>query len=393
MTRRPVGAADRPPDSSHRAGCGSGRRRLRRLLDRRARAAGALRPVSHLDRRRLVGDHGLQRGSRGDGARPRPAGTPVQRCGGARRRPGGVPLRVDHVRAGRQSRPPDRRQDRAGRGCRAAPRRVAAGARRAHRLGRGRGEDLGSRGDLRPGARARARGRPDAGLQLARDLRRAGARGRAGPARRRPLACARGRRGGMASIAPPDAPGERLPRAALRRSRRRAVPRGPARDQRLELLADRRRGHRERPARCGDRGPSARTPASSPDRGLRRCRAARRRIGRPCPAAVCERRLHRLGARALRRRARPFRARPLGYGARPERGNDAQRNADGRRQAPGPRARAGADRAPSRLEGAGGGRPGNAEGDGRPARRPGRSRQEGACRSRPSQRLRHRAGR
>ena len=309
---------------SGRAGSGRGRGRVRGLLDRRARAARALRAVPHLDRGRLVGDHRLQPAVAVTalGARPRRAPVATRALLGA----GLVVFLAASIACALADGlgVPDRRADRPGRRCGAPARRLAAGARRARRL-----DGAGARlwilaGTFGARARAGARRRADAGLRLAGDLRAQAPVAALGLLGARPLARARGRGGGLAAVAPPDAAGERLPRAALRRARRSAVPRRPARDQRLGLLADRRR---------------RRSSASS---RWRRCRAAARRrlprliavcggprcwrrAGRPRAAAVGQRRLHGLVARALRRRPRPGGAGSLARGAR--RGRRARRAA------------------------------------------------------------------
>ena len=160
-------------------------------------------------------------------------------------------------------------------------------------------------------------GVPDPGVRLARHLHRPGPCGRARAAGHDSRPSPRGRPGGLASVARALAAGESLPRAPLRCARGGALPGRPARDHGLGLLAD--RGCRARELAPGRRPgrPAAGAAAAACRRGLGRCRPARRWPGRPGLAAVGKRRACRLGARALRGRARARGAAALAGRARP----------------------------------------------------------------------------
>ena len=262
--RRDVPPADPRCDHRPRGGRGD---RVRGLVDRRARAARAVRALQDHDRRRLVGDHGLQPRGRDRGVRADPVRGTLPAWRG-RRRAGGLPRCVDRVRP---------RVEPAGaahvplhpgaRGCAAALRR-ASRAPLADRIRSPRRRRLGlGRGDRRRG-RARARRSADPALRLAGDLLRPGAG-------RGPRAVRRVPPAGEGSPAPPPrapaAPdGQRRAPVPVRVDRRRALPLRAAGRDGVAVLSDRGRPRRQRPAarRAGR--------AAARALGSRSCRASSR---------------------------------------------------------------------------------------------------------------------
>jgi hypothetical protein len=163
------------------------------------------------------------------------------------------------------------------------------------------------------------------------------------------------RRGGLAAGAAPHRARERRPRPRLRRPRRRALPRRPARDHRVAVHADRGRADCQRPAARGLRGARAAAQA-----GRRSC-AARRRARRTCLAAVGERPIA-MCALALCGVGLGIAVPPLSNTAPRRRGRaDPQRDLDRRRPPSRPRGRDRNDRTAPRQHVARCGRPRNAE--------------------------------
>ena len=274
-----------------------------------------------------MGRDGLQPGGRRRRARARLRRPPRPRR--PRADGGDRDLRrcLARLRSRREPAVPDRGALRPGSRRGAPPRRRPAGARRPHRIARARRGRLDLRRDARRSARTGARRHRHPGARLARDLRGAGAARRRRARRGARRADARDARGGLAAVAAADGSGERLPRAVVRRARRRPVPRRPARHRGVGLLAARRRRDRQRLARGDARGSSALTAARADGGDLRRIGAARARARRARAASVVDGRVYRARARVLRSRARPRGSASLHRRARPRRRSEPQRHA------------------------------------------------------------------